>query len=366
MPKPIYLFSGIYNWTAESFARAMDDAASEDTNTYINSPGGEVLAGWSMIGKLNERKTKAVAKVGGMAMSMAAVMLLYFDEVEALDVSTIMLHRAAMYTDSEEQKTFLNTVNASLRKQMEAKIDGAQLKALKGVSIKDLFENEKRIDLFLTAAEAKKIGLVNKIVKLQPNQATAFNDLSNPESFNPAAIASFFDAAASQNAPQVHKQAPEQVPQQTPQQTPTQTPNSENQKPSKMTIEQLRAEHPTVYALAVEAGRSEERDRVQAIMVYAEADLAGAKAAIDSGNPLSAKQTQEFLVKMTAAGQLQKLAADAGSPAPVTQAPAAAADAEKLAAEARCLESANKIRKGLNLAPFADYASLPDAYKLPS
>lgn len=339
MPKPIYLFTGIYNYVAESFARSLDEAVSEDTNVYINSPGGDVLAGWSMIGKLNERKTKSIGKVGGQAMSMAANMLLYFDEVEALDVSRIMFHRASMYTENEEQKAFLNSVNADLRKQMEAKIDSAQLKALKGVSIKDLFENEKRIDLFLTAAEAKKIGLVNKVVKLQPNQVKAFSDMSSPDSFNPSVVAAMFDEPVSTDPNPVNS-----------------NPNPINN--NTMTIEELREKHPQVYAQAVEAGRADERDRVQAIMVYADADLTAVKAAIDGGKPLTAKQTQEFLVKLTAAGQLNKLAAEAGAPAPVAQ-PATEADKQK-EQDLKTLTSVNAVRKAQGLEPFKE---LPDSYK---
>lgn len=348
MPKPIYLFTGIYSYVAESFARSLDEAVNEDTNVYVNSPGGDVLAGWSMIGKLNERKTKSVAKVGGMAMSMAANMLLYFDEVEALDVSRIMFHRASMYTSTDEDKAFLKSVNEDLRKQMEAKIDSAQLKALKGVSIKDLFENEKRIDLFLTAAEAKKIGLVNKVVKLQPNQVKAFSDMSSPDAFNPSVVAAMFDEAGKEPKPvsvDPSKDNPIIV-------------NSNPINKNTMTIEELRDKHPQVYAQAVEAGRADERDRVQAIMVYADADLTSVKAAIDSGKPLTAKQTQEFLVKLTAAGQLQNLAENAGKPAPVAQ-PATEADKQK-EQDAKTLESVNSVRKLQGLEAFKE---LPDSYK---
>jgi len=329
MAKPIYLLSYIGNYSAENFARSLDENAQEDVNAYINSPGGDVFAGWTMIGKLMEHKGKSTAKVGGAAMSMAANMLMYFDEVEALDVSVIMFHRADMYVNTPEDKAFLDGVNKDLRKKMEAKIDSNTLKELKGYSIKDLFEAEKRIDLLLTASEAKKLGIVTKVVKADPKKIQA------SAGYSPTAMAEFF----SDEQPIASK--------------PVHTPIT-----NKMNLEKLKQEHPDVYAQAVQIGTLSERDRVQAIMVYADADLTQCKAAIDSGNPLSAKQTQEFLVKMTSATQLDAISAAAGKPAPITPAPSA--EDKSKASEASLLESVNKMRKQRGQEAFKE---LPESYK---
>lgn len=329
MAKPIYLLSYIGNYSAENFARELDANSSEDVNAYINSPGGDVFAGWTMIGKLMEHKGKATAKVGGAAMSMAANMLMYFDEVEALDVSVIMFHRADMYVSTPEDKAFLDGVNKDLRKKMEAKIDSNALKEMKGYSIKDLFENEKRVDLLLTSSEAKKLGIVTKVVKADPKKIQA------SAGYSPTAMAEFF----SDEQPIANK--------------PVHTPTT-----NIMNLEKLKQEHPDVYAQAVQIGVTAERDRVQAIMVYADADITECKAAIDSAKPLSAKQTQEFLVKMTGANQLSAIAAAAGKPAPVTPAPSA--DDQAKAAAASLLESVNKMRKQRGEDP---YKELPESYK---
>lgn len=342
MPKSIYLLSYIGNYSAEAFARALDDANGEDVDTYVNSGGGDVFAGWTMIGKLNEYKGKRRAKVGGHAMSMAAMMLLYFDEAEALDVSNIMLHRADMYVSTPEDQTFLNKVNGDLRRQMEAKIDGKILKELKGVSIKEMFDSEKRIDVHLTAAEAKKIGLITKVTKLAPQRLSAFYDAA----LTPAAFSGFFTDEVV---------APVQVITPEPEATQVQVNSNPN---ITMTIDELKAKHPDVYAAAVNSGVEQERDRVQAIMVYADADLEAVKTAIDSGKAITAKQTQEFLVKMTAKNQLGAIASDAGTPAPVTPAPSA--DDKQAKAEAELLKSVNASRKHLGLAAFTE---LPDSYK---
>jgi len=340
MPAQVYMLSYVGNYMAETVVRSLKEANNQDIEAYVNSGGGDVFAGWTMIGALSEYKGKTTAKVGGHAMSMAAMMLAYFDEVEALDVSNIMIHRADMYVSSPEDKAFLDKVNADMRRQLTSKIDDKVLKELKGVSIKNIFEDEKRIDVHLTAAEAKKIGLITKVVKLQPRKIAAYTEM----------FGSMFELEQPEQAqPQAAKPEPE---------SPAQNPTPENSKPNTMTIDELKAKHPDVFAAAVKLGEEQERDRVQAIMVYADADIKAVKEAIDSGKPLTAKQTQEFLVKLTAGGQLQAVAADAGKPAPVTQAPAG--DDKQKAAEAKLLASVNAMRKHNGLDPFKE---LPDAYK---
>ena len=141
-------------------------------------PGGDVEASWGVPAKMQELKLKgcrSIAKVDGMAASMAGVLLCFFDEREALDVSNIMIHRASYGVDDEgkpviptpEQQMMLNKINADLKSKLSAVIDNAKLKALKGVSIEDLFDEKKeRINCWLTANEALQVGLITKVVTI--------------------------------------------------------------------------------------------------------------------------------------------------------------------------------------------------------
>ena len=143
-------------------------------------PGGDVEASWGIPAKMQELKAKgcrSIAKVDGMAASMAGVLLCFFDEREALDVSNIMIHRASYGVDDEgkpviptpEQQMMLNKINADLKSKLSAVIDNAKLKALKGVSIEDLFDEKKeRINCWLTANEALQVGLITKVVAIDP------------------------------------------------------------------------------------------------------------------------------------------------------------------------------------------------------
>lgn len=277
MPKELYLYSGIYDFTAEALITQMAENEGDDITLRVNSPGGSVFAGWGIIAKMKEREGKTTIKLDGAAMSMAAFMLAFADKVEALDVSTIMLHRADMCVSTPEEQAFLNDINKDLRSKLEAKIDLTKLPTKKAITMDQLFNPEQRIDLFLTAKEAKAIGLVDKINKIEPSEIEAFKQL-----------AAMFTPAATQ----------------------TQSNKTQTQKPNKMTIEQLKAEHPALFAEVVALGIAKEKDRVEACLAFIEVDAAGVKAAIEAGKDLSQKQMAEFSLKAISKTNLAGLAAE--------------------------------------------------------
>lgn len=139
-------------------------------------PGGDVQATWGVIAKMNELRANgciSIAKVDGMAMSMAGVWLGFFDQREALVVSNIMLHRAAFgenedgtpYKASKEEMIQLAKINNDIKVRLNQVIDNAKLKEIKGYDIEDLFNEAKpRINCYLTAEESLYIGLITKVV----------------------------------------------------------------------------------------------------------------------------------------------------------------------------------------------------------
>lgn len=272
MKKELYLYSGIYDFTAERIISALNENPDDDVVMRINSPGGGVLAGWGIIAKMQERKGKVHVKIDGGAMSMAAMISLFADHVEALDVSTIMLHRAIGYADTQEQKDWLNRINKDLRAKIETKVDAEQFEKVTGYKVADLFEKEERLDLFLSAKQAKQIGIVDSIVKADPDQIKA--------------VAQMFDVAA-------------QV---------TQIDNSKN---IIMTKEDFKLKHPEAYnALVAEvktAVLAEESDRVGSWMVFIDTDKKAVLDGIASGKAISATQMSEFVIKKTAQASLATL-----------------------------------------------------------
>lgn len=166
----------------ESASRLIDNLGWMGENCIyavrMYCPGGDVEASWGIPAKMQELKLKgcrSIAKVDGMAASMAGVLLCFFDEREALDVSNIMIHRASYGINEDgtpviptpEQQLMLNKINNDLKAKLSAVIDSNKLKSLKGVSIDDLFDEKKeRINCWLTANEAMQVGLITKVVTI--------------------------------------------------------------------------------------------------------------------------------------------------------------------------------------------------------
>lgn len=171
MAKTIAIFQDIYSWTAEEFVKAINDAErfNEDIEVHISTNGGEVEQTFAMLIRLQNFKGNKSIVVDGKAYSMGAFFCLYSDTVEAYDVSQFMLHRAAFPKWYEESELFteevakrLNTINGILKRRMKLKLDEKAFEEVAGMTIDELFEGEQK-DVFFTAQEAKKIGLISKI-----------------------------------------------------------------------------------------------------------------------------------------------------------------------------------------------------------
>lgn len=278
MAKELYLYNQIYSYSAQNIIAQIEECKNEDDITIrINSGGGDVFATFGMMAKVQERAGKTTMKVDGIAASAAAMFLCFADRVECLDTSTIMLHRAEGDTSTPEDKKLVDDINASLRSQLESKLDGKKLKELKNTSIKNLFEDEKRLDLFLTASEAKQIGLVDKINKLSVKESKALNErifaiaaAFNPESQDPI------------------------IP----------------KTPITMTLEEIKAKHPELYAQIFALGVSQEKDRIEAILVFNDIDAVATKAIIASGKPIGQKEMSEFTLKAISKNSLDAVKKD--------------------------------------------------------
>jgi ATP-dependent protease ClpP protease subunit len=297
MSKEILLYSSIYSFTAESFLEKMEAAKGEDIVLRLNTPGGDVQAGYGMIAKFAEHEGKKLIKVDGKANSMGAFFLAFADNVEALDVSEIVLHRAAYpsyfeardsFKGSEEYKAVVK-MNKDLRSKLEAKIDTELFEKLTKVSMDKMFSMDSRIDVSITPAQAKRVGLISKVNKLTSEMSTEIQA-------NTVSIAAEFGVDVKElevikadilpvieDKPKINK---------------------------KMTIEDLKANHPSVYnqifTKGSEAGVAERNDTIGAWLSYADVDVKAVTDGIKSGEKLSQTAQAEFGVKMFSAAALTK------------------------------------------------------------
>ncbi len=185
MANPILLYTEIYPAVAEAFTEKVLDTPKDETiYTWINGPGGSLSAGWSMLAVLNDRDVNMT--VTGDASSFYFYMLMFANHVTAFDTSNFLIHRAGSMWESmmsEDQLKEVESRNKIIRKKLEARIDEDKFKKVTGKTFDDIFSMDGYLDVRLTAKEAKKIGLVDKVIKLDVKKRTEiesryFNDIA--------------------------------------------------------------------------------------------------------------------------------------------------------------------------------------------
>lgn len=274
MPKEILLYFPIYSSTAASFIEEMEANKGNDVCIRMNCPGGDVMASMGMIAKYNEHTGGKKVKVDGRAASMAAYMCAMADEVECLDVSEFLIHRAAfpswvendknIFTD--DMKSMLQRYNDMLRASLEKKIDPAKFKRMKGKSFDDVFSMDSRIDVTLTATEAKNLGLVTKVFPLNQAKKREINALASN-----VGVAAFYDETAEATTIITDKN-------------------------TVMTIADVKANAEVYAAITAEVVKAE-KDRIASFAAFAEYDEKAVLEAIVKGDDF----TPSFGAKMQAA-----------------------------------------------------------------
>ncbi|MCK5633413.1 hypothetical protein KAH94_06665, partial [bacterium] len=145
-----------------------------------------------------------------------------------------------------------------------------------GISIKDIFESEKRRDVWITAKEAKKIGLVHKVTRLEPSEIKAFEQ--NLVAF------SKFDGEEIIEKPQGSGEKEKET-----------IIDIKNEKKKIMTRDELKASHPELFEEIYQSGVKAESDRIGAYLAFSEIDMEAVKKGISSKEVI----TQTFMAEMT-------------------------------------------------------------------
>ena len=276
MAKKIPVYEEIYSSTAVSFVNSLNEAErfGEDIEVRISTNGGDTEQGFAMLITLKEFKNKKSLTVDGRAYSMGAFMCLYADESECYDVSQFMLHRASYgkwYEESEyftdSQRKRLETINDILKKRMIKKLDIVAFEKIAKISIDEFFEGDQK-DIQLTASEAKRIGLVSNVKKLDSVAKTEINSL-----------------CVKANVTAMYKDNDRS-------ESPSGQANSQSVKiNNKMTIEKLKKEHPEV----VTALRDEFKADVEAtISAWAEWKDVNATSVIEGITSLKAPTAKDY------------------------------------------------------------------------
>lgn len=277
----LYLYGPIFSFLAdETTLPALEQAqqtldSQEEITLRVNSPGGEVAAGWGIAAKMREIDNTVVARVDGVAASMGAVVAMFADRVEALDVSQFMIHRASGPDETEEEQNLLARVNKGLKDKLAAKIDKDKFKEVAGVTFDDLFDSEKkRYNVWLTADQAKQVGLVDKVLSLSTP--------ATQEALKATQI------AALNNAPgQIITSKNEPEP-------------SKPKEKTMQTLNELKANYPQIFEQAKQEGVNQERERVASFLTYVDADQNDVVKRIKNGEELQPSVREDYMRKLQA------------------------------------------------------------------
>lgn len=133
----------------------------KDIKLYINSPGGSVTAGMAIYDTMQYIKSDVSTICVGLAASMAAVLLAagHKDKRFALPNAEIMIHQVMGGMEGQAS-------DIKIRAERILRIKERLNKILSDVTGKDLktIEKDTDRDYFLSAADALKYGLVDKVI----------------------------------------------------------------------------------------------------------------------------------------------------------------------------------------------------------
>ncbi len=277
----LLLYSPIYDFIVEDFVRNLKQIPdNEDVLVRLNSPGGDVFAGWSIISALTEREGKFNLRIEGHAASMGFIFALFADNVEALDVTKLMIHRATGYVENEDDQKMLNSVNKDLRNKLEKRIDADKFADVAKVTIDDIFDQDERRDIWLTSRQARKIGLVDKVIKLDPGRMAAMGG-------------QFVGFEIDKKPENNYKKE-----------------NNYEPKDKKMNKSELKNTHPDIYNEIMSEGVNAERMRVESWLSFDDIDVKAVREGIKKGEEVNQKVIAEMSRKAMSAEHLNGIKKD--------------------------------------------------------
>ena len=310
MAAEILLYDYIDQFSASNFVKELNTVVNKDDEITVRicTDGGDPSYMFAMISKLNEMPNKISGKVDGKAYSGGAYALCYMDNVECIETSEFLFHRAAYpqwyesnpdYFD-EATRGNLDRTNKSLRKAMEAKLDIPAFERITKTTLDQLFSMDTRKDVYLTAKQAKAIGLVDNIVKITPQRKmqieTAIVNIASKRTG--VKMAALKDPSSTENKTDMEITAIK-------------------------TLEDLKTHLHEVYEMAiakgVKKGKKKELKRVQAWLPFAIVDLDKVKVGIKSKKKINDDIKADFVLKAGGPDALKKLAESAAPNLPTTQ-----------------------------------------------
>lgn len=262
--------SGIIGWEvlAEDIREKLTEAAGDDIDIEVSSPGGLVSEGLEIYNLIKNYQGNKTTHLMGLAASMASYIVLAGDKITAEDNAVYMIHNArgiALGDQNELRKTanIIEGMSSTFAKAYSKK-SGKPI-----AEIKQMMNEET----YLFGNEILDAGFVDEIIPAgdgpeTKEEAVALADYAmsvceeklkeaKDDAEKAVAMISQFTMESKPALPDTNKTAAK----------------AEESKEAKgMTLEELKKENPSVYAEAVEEGRNAERERRNALKGIAAGD----------------------------------------------------------------------------------------------
>lgn len=160
---------------ANQFAQALAalDSQVETVHIHVNSPGGDVLSGLSVISAMRSMQAFVHVHVDGVAASMAAVIAVCGDRISMQDYSKLMIHDPFF---SGADKTMMSD---KATKALGSITDTLQTILSRRGCKKDKIASLMAAETWFTADEALAEGLIDEVVSSQ--RKTELENLTHTE-----------------------------------------------------------------------------------------------------------------------------------------------------------------------------------------
>ena len=295
MKKQILLYQAIYPDTAAGFIEKLE-ASTDGALVRVNCPGGDPYSTYGMIAMVNAM-TGIDYCIDGQANSCAAYAVIGNMKAatsECLDVSTMVVHRAASWMESypayytDQVKAELKAVNDNLRKILEDNIDDADFKKVTGKTYDQVFDMNGRLDVRLNAKQMKKLGIVTKVTPLttaRKKEIVAFAG-----QYGIAAFAENVDTNIESNI------------------------NTDIMEKEIKTLAELKAAYPALVleaeTAAITGAMTSEKERIAAWQQFAKIDAEAVTKGIEGGKAPSMIDISSFAAKALSPEVLEKMRKD--------------------------------------------------------
>jgi len=247
------------------------ESVGEDAEISWNSMGGSVWSGQQFVDFLNNKENQLTANVTGIAASMGAVLLPFFDKVKGAAQSDVMLHAGSGGGDAKMKHT-----NEFLYNALAKKIDEEKFEKRTGHNLKTvmLAEGENIVNVWFTGKDAKHFGLYDEVYDLLDGKSNTLLTTNEIGYQIPQHIAEKYGLKKQDNV---------------------KTKNDMDIKD--ITASQLLTGNPEVYNSILALGKTSEKERVAEIMDYGKYDLEKANELIKLGEKLNIKDVEYFMEK---------------------------------------------------------------------